>query len=397
MRFLSLFMIAGTLTHCKTASNESKVLDTVTSNGKVAVLLASHGDIDDADKELEDYIKVSFQKNVGIPLPFWTREALSGPAYALSVQAVKDQYKITGPTRYREFAQIQARAVGEALKRANITGDVFLGYNFAPPLIETVMADIQRSGASTLVVFNKGAQFSYASSGENMEDVLAYLHEHPEFDAKVIGYRQYSDDPRFRATLAAALRDDAARLFPGIAPPNICILMGSHGLPEWLINEGDPAVRQMLEAYKDIAGQLKQFRMYHGFLNDDFVPGAKWVTPKAVEVVDKLKKDRCQYVLLDGRLSFTTHHRATLYDMNHEVRKSLETKPILNNGKPALNWKAPKVVLAPNFDEDPRFADLIATLTKEALAGKGPVVILKEPSKPAKARGSVGRPGVATN
>ncbi len=391
-RYLVLLLILGMTFSCKTTETSHTLADE--TSGKVAVLLASHGDIDHPETELEDYIKVSFQKNVGIPLPFWTREALSGPAYTLSVKAVRAQYDKIGPTRYRENAEKQASALGEALKRANVNGQVYLGYNFTPPLIEDVMQNIAKSGATSLVVFNKGAQFSYASSGENMEDVLAYLNKHHHYQGRVIGYRQYSDDPRFRKLLAAAIRDDATKYFPGIAPRNICILMGSHGLPEWLIAEGDPAVSQMQSAYKAIAEELKSYRMYHGFLNDDFVPGAKWVTPKAVDTAQVLKKDGCSNILLDGRLSFTTHHRATLYDMDKEIRTILEEQPILYTGKPALNWKKPKVILAPNFDDDPRFANYIALLTQEALRMVGPIKILQEKGKPPLPPGAVGKPGV---
>ena len=60
---------------------------------RVGVLMASHGDIDDADAELEDYIKTAFKHNVGIPLPAWTRGPITDPAYRLSVKTV-------GPIRH---------------------------------------------------------------------------------------------------------------------------------------------------------------------------------------------------------------------------------------------------------------------------------------------------------
>lgn len=364
------------------------------SSPRVGILLASHGDIDDPNTELEDYIKTSFKKNVGIPLPNWSRGVLTGPAYSLSVNTVRKQYDIIGPTKYRENAEKQARAVREALSQSGLDAKVYLGYNFTDPLIEKTMEQMQRDGINTIVVINKGAQFSYASSGENMEDVLDYLDKHPEYNAKVIGIRQYSDDPRFHSVMASAIEKDARNFFPGISPANICVMIGSHGLPQWLIDKGDPAIDQMRSAFKEISTKLKSYKTYHAFLNDDFIPGAKWVSPKASELAPTLKKDGCKFVLMDGRLSFTTHHRATLYDMNHEVRGILESTPILPNGKLDPSWKKPQIQLAPNFDADASFAQLIVDISKEALEGKGHVVTLKEFGKPAKAKGSVGKPGV---
>jgi protoheme ferro-lyase len=253
---------------------------------------------------------------------------------------------------------------------------------------------MQADGVTTIVLFNKGAQFSYASCGENMEDVLKYLKDHPEYDVKVLGYRQYSDDDRFRTVMAKAIKADADALFPGVAPQDLCIMIGSHGLPQWMIDKKDPAIKQMEGAFASVSQKLAGYKTYHGYLNDDFIPGAKWVGPKASDLAPTLVKDKCKNVLLDGRLSFTTHHRATYYDMDYEVRNILETPAKLANGKLDPTWTKPKVVLAPNFDGDPLFAELIVDLTKDALAGKGPVVKLKETGKKALAPNSVGKVGV---
>lgn len=379
---------------CRTTTPDSDLAASAGGRLKIGVLLASHGDIDDPDTELEDYIKISFQKNVGIPLPNWSRDFLSEPAYRLSVKTVRDQYNIIGPTRYRENSEKQAEAVNNALKKLGLNAKAYIGFNFTKPFIEEALDAMRKDGVNTIIVFNKGAQFSYASSGENMEDVLTYLNDHPDYEARVIGYRQYSDDDRFTTAMAEAIDRDAKTLFPGVQAKDICILIGSHGLPTWLINKGDPAIEQMLAAVRLVRGKLSGYRVYHGYLNDDFFPGASWVGPKAIAVAPDLVKDRCENVLLDGRLSFTTHHRATLYDMNYEVRNILEAGPKKTSNPEDRSWRKPKVVLAPNFDTDPKFAAFMAQLTQEALAGKGPVVTLKEVNQPPLKKGSIGKPGV---
>ena len=73
-------------------------------------------------------------------------------------------------------------------------------------------------------------------------------------------------------------------------------------------------------------------------------------------------------VLLDGRLSFTVHHRATLFDANIVVREKMEEP----QGPPWARFPGAEVKLAPNFDDDPGLASLFASLTKDALEGKGP-------------------------
>jgi len=155
----------------------------------------------------------------------------------------------------------------------------------------------------------------------------------------------------------------------------VLIFLTSHGLPKHLIDKGDKATKQMLDAYAVIKDDLlaRGYQVEHGFLNDDFFPGARWTSPKAtvraeqiVEDVTLGKREAPKHVLLDGRLSFTVHHRATLFDADIEAREILETP----RGPAWSRYKGAEVKLAPNFDSDPKFAALLATLTTEALAGK---------------------------
>ncbi len=353
---------------------------------KRALLLASHGDIDNADTELKSYIETSFKKNVGIPLPQWSRNLLTGPAYALSINLVRGQYSIIGPTHYKKNSELQREAIQRALDAQNANVKVYLGYNFTPPLIEDTLEEMQKDGIEEFVVINKGAQFSFASSGENMEDALDYLHDHPEWNVRALGVRHYANDARFMKALTNGIHQDALRSFPQAVAGDTCVLVASHGLPLWLVNKGDPAVDQMLSGFETLKDTLPQYKLFHGFLNDDFFPGAKWVAPKAIDVVEPMLQAGCKNVLMDGRLSFTTHHRATLYDLNVEVREKLENAK--NKGGDDV-----RVVLAPNFDDDPEFAAFMASLTQEALLGKANLTILKQKNAKPIPRGDAGTPG----
>lgn len=377
--------------------SDSAGKEAVKKTKKVGVLMASHGDIDDASKELEDYIKVAFRENVGIPLPAWTRGPITEPAYRLSVDTVRSQYDIIGPTRYRAGAAQQMEAITKALPGLGIRGKAYFGANFAHPYISETLDQMRKDGVTTIVVFNKGAQFSYASSGENMDDVLEYLNEHKDWDVEVLGRYQYSEDERFREVLASGIERDAKTLFPGVPDKDICLLIGSHGLPVWLTDKGDPAIRQMLRVVDWMKVRLAGYKLYHGFLNDDFIPGAKWASPNSEETAQKMRADGCQNVLLDGRLSFTTHHRATLYDLNHVAREIFETPGVQADGKPDSAWVKPKVHLAPNFDGDQAYATLMADLTLETLARVGDFLVLKEDGSAPLARGFVSTPGAFAN
>ena len=371
--------IVATAAACGVAS-QSKTQSLETKQEKIGLLFASHGDINNPDTELEDYIKVSFQKNVGIPLPMWTRKLVEEPAYRLSVNTVRSQYDIIGPTRYFENSRLQAEAITKELQALNPNATAYVGFNFTAPYIEDTLEQMHKDGVERIVVINKGAQFSYASSGENMEDALKWLKKAPSFQGEVVGVTDYGRDERFVDVMESSLRKDIAKTFPEKSPEDVCILLGSHGLPQWLINTGDSAVSQMKQTVVALRKRMPEYKIYHGFLNDDFFPGAKWVAPAADELVPAMIKDGCKNVALDGRLSFTTHHRATLYDLNVVVKEALAQTGIYS-------------ALLPNFDENKEHAEFIAKLTLEALNGSPLSIRLKPKNGKALDSGSVGKPG----
>ena len=118
------------------------------------------------------------------------------------------------------------------------------------------------------------------------------------------------------------------RIFPTSRHKDVCLFIASHGLPLRLIRMGDPAVDQMLDVVEDLEKRLPEFPVYHGFLNDDFFPGAEWVSPPSDDTAWDIRSDSCPAVLMDGRLSFTTHHRATLFDLDVDAREIIEEPQI---------------------------------------------------------------------
>jgi len=348
---------------------------------RVALFLTSHGDVDEYE-EIEPYIRSAFMKNVGVPLPKVLRELLEDPAYWLAKDLVEGQYEEIGATLYRENADRQIKAIEAELEARGLIADVYIGYNFMPEFIEQTTERMARDGVTDVIVFNKGAQYSLATLGESITEMEHALERLPEWDVRITAVRQFSEDPRFVKLLADAIKRDAERYFPEVPPQDVCLLVASHGLPIRLIDMGDPAVDQMKDTVAKLRDLLPEYPLYHGFLNDDFFPGAAWVEPNAIDLAHELRSVSCPAVLMDARLSFTTHHRATLYDLDIEAREILEEPDTLADGvTPHPLYTPAQVVLAPQWDDDPGFAELIVDLTEEALRGEGDLIQVKAPAQ----------------
>jgi protoheme ferro-lyase len=360
--------------------------NTASSGRKVGVLLTSHGDIDNVDTELREYVREAVLRNPGLPLPSSVRPFVDTVGWPLQKGNLLSQYAATGPTRYAENSQKQAQAVTDALRAKGVDAKAYVGFNFMAPNIDAAVEKMKADGITDIVVFNQGAQNSVATMGESVHEVDAALKARPGYKPEVKAVLEFGHDKRFEDLLVSRLVEDAQRLFPGSKPEETLIFLTSHGLPKRLIDQGDTATRDMMDLYGRVKTRLEAsgYQVTHGYLNDDFFPGAEWTSPKAIEVAKTLvedvtlgKRQAPKNVLLDGRLSFTVHHRATLFDADTEVREVLTTP----RGPAWSRFKGADVKLAPNFDGDAGFANLVADLTVESLAGKAKnVALVRDPN-----------------
>lgn len=329
------------------------------SSKKIAVIMASHGDIDDLS-ELKGYSLTAVRKNSGLQVPDALRPLIGQIGFPLVKGTFVNQYESFGiGTRYQENAQVQADALTAELRERGLNARAFVGYNFISPFIEDLVPQIKAENYTDIVVLNRGAQYSLATSGENFEDLQKGLESVGKWNVRALGVRQWSDRKGFRDLMETVLRRDAEKAFPGVPKKDVCIGLGSHGLPLPLIRQGDPATEQMLSVVEDLRERMPEYPIYHGFLNDDFFPGVKWIEPAFDDVAFRMAKDLCPYVLLDGRLSFTVHHRATLYDMDVAARETIQDY-----------YPEAEVVFAENFNADPLLAELLADVVIEAVEGR---------------------------
>ena len=343
-----------------------------TPTQKVGILLTSHGDINNPKTELREYVREAVLKNPGIPLPDWVRPVIDTLGWPLEKGMLLEQYAAIGPTNYHENSLKQAEAVRKAMSKHGLKGQAYVGYNFSHPNIEETIQQMHADGVTDIVIFNQGAQCSVATMGESVHEVEEAVEKFADWKVRVRAVNSFNDEPEYVDLLTDRMIADARIAFGNQNPEDILILVSSHGLPQHLVNKGDKAAEKMLETFEKVKTRLaaRGYQVEHGFLNDDFFPGAKWTAPdletrvnQVLNQVENGERRPPKFVLIDGRLSFTVHHRATLYDANVVARDLLENPPASLAGK----FDGAEVRLAPNFDDDPRLAHLISKLAKKAL------------------------------
>lgn len=331
------------------------------SEKRIGVLFSSYGDVD-SPEEVPNYIKAAISDPDVAPIPGFLKGIVGELAARFGSKDAADEYRVIGGSKYRATSRAQADLVAAELRKSGVEVKTYTGFVFTYPYIHEAMAKIQADGITDLVVFNQGAQYSKVTQGINIREVRTYLRKHSEYQPNVTAVRSFSEDPRFRDLLADSIRVGLSENFASVEPKDVCIFLPAHGLPQYLPDNGDPAFGQMLRAYEDMKSRFHEHLVVTGFQNHSEL-GAKWTLPDSEEQAHFLAASAdCPNVLINGRISFTVDNIETLYDEGVSQRGTiLEARPETN------------VVVQKSFDLEPSFVQYIATITTEALEGKGDI------------------------
>ena len=158
---------------------------------------------------------------------------------------------------------------------------------------------------------------------------------------------------------AHAARIEAAWRDAG-SPDNVRLLFSAHGLPEKVIEAGDPYQRQIeatAAAVAAVAARLPQFPDWQVCYQSRVGP-LKWIGPSTPEALDRAAKDGKGVVVTP--IAFVSEHVETLVELDHEYGALAREKGI----SPYIRARALGV--------EPSFIETLARASLASLEGPGP-------------------------
>jgi ferrochelatase len=334
---------------------------------KVGVFFGSYGDID-KEEEIRGLVTRTIRDKDMIPAPWLVRQFIAWQRWLTSNKEIKEEYHaIGGASHMRETSQRQADLVARKLEEKGLNAKGYTGFAFTFPFVAEGLAKAQRDGVNRLIVFYQGAQHSRVTSFIVFRDVQKYLKKHPEWKVKVTAVKSFSGDPRFIDLLTASIKERINSDFAEEPADNVCLFLPMHGnIMKW-IEQGDPSYDQMMAVVEKLRQKFPENRVYYGFQNHDSYPTLKWTQPSVEIATKEVGRDRCENVIINGRISFTVDSLETLYD--HAIG---EKSDIEEAAREAGIEK--RVVAEKMFNDEPQFTSYLAELGWEALQGKGDIL-----------------------
>ena len=169
----------------------------------------------------------------------------------------------------------------------------------------------------------------------------------------------YPDETGFVTAVAKITRDalaDAAARAPGTAP---AVIFSAHGLPQKIVDKGDPYVAQVRATVAAVVAQLGLPDGQWQIAFQSRVGPLQWVGPATDAVIEQRAKEGRPIVVVP--VAFVSEHSETLVELDIEYRHLAET-----HGCPAY-------VRAPTVATHPDFIQGLAHLVRQALTQGAPL------------------------
>ncbi len=311
---------------------------------KTAIILFNLGGPDSLEA-VQPFLRNLFSDPAIINLPGWLRLPLASfIAKRRTKKALGIYEQIGGGSPIVGQTEAQARALEAELGKGNT--DEWRGYvcmRYWHPLTEAVVRSVKRFAPDRIVLLPLYPQYSGTTTGSSFKA----WNKAATFKAPTRIIESYPTDTGFIAASVELVKQGLADA--GSGPTRV--LFSAHGLPEKVIEAGDPyqsQVEQTAKAIADAIGGLDHLVCYQSRVGP-----LKWIGPSTESEIRRAGQDRVKVVLYP--LSFVSEHSETLVELDIDYRKL------------AGEVGVPTYVRVPTVGTHPLFIRGLAKLVRDAL------------------------------
>lgn len=283
--------------------------DSVLSNKKLAVVLMNLGGPDSLDN-IRPFLYNLFSDPAIIKLPSPLRQLA---AWFISTrrknkaQAIYQQ--LGGKSPLLENTQIQQQALETALQEVLPTwqSKVFIAMRYWHPLSESTIKAVEKWGADCIIALPLYPQYSTTTTASSLK-----IWQKLSASVKTINQCCYFREPGFILAYQDLIRkklDETPKNIP------LRLLFSAHGIPEKLINQGDPYQWQVEQS---VAAIMKNFQLEHQICYQSKVGPLKWLEPSLEQEIERAAQDDIGVLVIP--VTFVSEHSETLVELDIDFK-----------------------------------------------------------------------------
>lgn len=249
--------------------------------------------------------------------------------------------------RQTEALQVQLDALGLGEMRC------FTVMRYWRPRADEVIRQVKQFNPKRVVLLPLYPQYSTTTTRSSFMEWRAATHM-AGLRAEVHEICCFPQEPGFINAHAAQIQAVASTYFGGADRQPARLLFSAHGLPQRIVDAGDPYPEHIGRTARAIAATLKLTAAEWEISYQSRVGPLKWIGPSTAERVRAAAMDKIPLVICP--IAFVSEHAETLVELDIEYKKL------------ALECGAPAYARAPALGIQENFISGLAWLVQNALA-----------------------------
>ncbi|MDQ7017731.1 MAG: ferrochelatase [Robiginitomaculum sp.] len=232
-------------------------------------------------------------------------------------EAQKNYAHMGGKSPIVDESEKQASAVeaylGEHFPKAKIK--CFVAMRYWAPRIDFVQDQIKNWGADKTVLMPLYPQFSTTTTGT----FFTAWDKHKKLNncIKIISYEDNND------FISAHVSKIISTYEAKGSPKNLRLIMSAHGLPEKIIEAGDPYQQQIEKTCAAIAKALPRPLQDMQIAYQSRVGPLQWIGPATLDEIKRAASDKKAVMIVP--VAFVSEHVETLVELDIDYRQQAET------------------------------------------------------------------------
>jgi ferrochelatase len=284
-----------------------------------------------------------------LPLGFLTQKPFAWLISTRRTPAAEHGYAaLGGKSPLLENTQKQAAALQREL---GIDFDVHICMRYWHPMTPAVVAELKRGDYARVVLLPLYPQYSVTTTGSSYNEFQREC-RHQHYAPRVAFVRQWYDHPDFLAAIVEAIAAEAKKL-PEPEPERIELLFSAHGLPQKIVDAGDPYEQQVRATYEAARAMLGW--PHTTLCYQSRVGPLKWLQPYTEDVIRQKAADGARQLLVYP-IAFVSDHVETLYELGIQYAEK------------ARSLGVPHYRVVPALNAHPRLIAALTSLVQGAAA-----------------------------
>jgi ferrochelatase len=287
---------------------------------KIAVVLFNLGG-PDRPEAIKPFLVNLFTDPAILRVSPFIRPLLARIIAAARVKPATENYALLGgKSPLLELTQQQAAALEDELADMNVK--CFIAMRYWHPMSDAAARAVRDWDPDEIVLLPLYPHYSTTTTGSSLT-AWREAAARAGIVKPTITLCCYHSDSGFVTATAAMLRTswNAARAALDPAIP-LRILFSAHGLPEVIIQNGDPYQMQVERTVAAVVRQLAIPGLDHAICYQSRATPQKWIGPSTEEEIERAAHDKT--AVLVSPIAFVSEHSETLVELDVEYREVAE-------------------------------------------------------------------------